>query len=84
MQEISRSKSDYVNGTDSFKDYLVTLDPFLLWPITEKIKKKVFRAEFEGCDVNMHNLKSGKLIDVKVARNAQLDTFATRHLQNNP
>ena len=81
LREVNGNPGKWTSNstTNTFKTYLTTLDPLLLWPITEKIKKKVFKADFEGCDVHMHNLKSGHLVDVQVVRNASLDTFATRY-----
>lgn len=79
IRDVVTNRNDHSgNETNAFKSYLSTLDPYHLWPISEKLEKKVFSADFEACDVHMHNLRSGKLIHVQVVRNPNLETIATR------
>ena len=62
----------------------VALDPLWLWPISQKVKRKGFKADFNACDVHVHNLRSLALFDAQVWRTAGLETAAVRLAFNIP
>ena len=55
-----------------------TVDPMWIWPLEQRIVQDVFKGDFSGCNVHMHNFKSAQLIDIEVYRTVDLKAAAAR------
>lgn len=59
------------------------IDPLQLWPIDEKVSKKLYKGKLETCDLLLHNLRNIEIRELAIHRNenlTDLNFFVRAHL----